>query len=130
MAVPAATVAADFNEALDVHLDLAPEFTFYFILLVNNLAEAIDLIFSKLIHLGIRIYVELAQNLAAQVRANAVNILQGYPGMLVSRYVNSSNSCHATASLSLALFVFRVGADDSDHSVPLHNLALFTAYFR
>jgi hypothetical protein len=130
MAVPVAAVAADFDEALDVHLNLAPEFTLYSVLLVNNLAEAIDLIFSKLAHLGIRIDVELTQNPAAQMRANTVNILQGYPGVLVSWYVNSGNSCHATASLSLALFVLRVGTDDSDHPVPFHHLALVTAYFR
>jgi len=127
--MPAATVTADFNEALDVQLNLAPEFTLYPVLLVNNLAEAIDLIFGKLTHLGIRVYVALGQNLTAQVRANAINILQRYPGVLISWYVHSSNSCHSALSLSLALFMLRVGTDNPDHPVPFHYLALVTAYF-
>jgi hypothetical protein len=65
VAVPASPVAPNLNEALDIHLNLTPEFTFHFVLFVNGFPEAIDLLFSKVAHLGIRTDIGLSQYLPA-----------------------------------------------------------------
>jgi len=70
------TVAPNFNETLDVKVALFSKPTLNLILPVNKLSETVNFLFSKVAHLGVRTDISLGQNLLAQGRTNAINILQ------------------------------------------------------
>jgi len=52
--MPATPIAPDFNEAFDIKSGLSPKLTLNLVLAVNGLSEAVDFLFSKVTHLGIR----------------------------------------------------------------------------
>ena len=52
--MPATPIATNFNEALDIKINLFAQLTFNPVLPVNKLSETINLVFSKITHLGIR----------------------------------------------------------------------------
>src|SRR5690606_34291622 len=73
-AVAQTAIAPDIHQALDVERDLTAKIALDAVLLVDNLAQAIDLIIGQVAHAGIRIDSgPLEQNLA-RVQTNAVNI--------------------------------------------------------
>jgi hypothetical protein len=53
MAVPAAAVATNLNEPLDIEVNLFPQLTFNPILTVDNLTQAVNLVLGKLFGFGI-----------------------------------------------------------------------------
>jgi hypothetical protein len=61
---------------------------------IDNLAQTIDLVFSQVTYLGSGVNLGLRQNLTAQGRAYAIDILQRDPYLLVFRYIYSGNTCH------------------------------------
>jgi hypothetical protein len=75
MAVPAAPIAANLNEALDVEVNFLPQLTLDIMPFVDNLPETIDLVFSQVTYLGIGVNLGLCQNLMAQGRTYAIDIL-------------------------------------------------------
>jgi len=60
MAMPDTTVATNLNETLDIKVNRFPQFTLNLLLLVDNLSETINLVLSKIIHLGISIDTSLS----------------------------------------------------------------------
>jgi hypothetical protein len=75
MPMPAAPIATNLHKALDIEVNLLPQFPLDIILPVNNLPETIDLLFSQVIHLGRGVDVSLGYNLLAQAGTNAIDIL-------------------------------------------------------
>jgi hypothetical protein len=58
--MPDTPITANFNETLDVKVNLFSEITLYLILMVNHLSEVINLFFSEVIHLSTRIDISLS----------------------------------------------------------------------
>jgi hypothetical protein len=75
MPMPDTPIATNLNKALDIEVNLLPQFPFNIMLPVNNLSETIDLLFRQVTHLGIGINPSLGYNLLAQARTNAIDIL-------------------------------------------------------
>jgi len=55
MSVPDTPIAANFNKAFDIKVNLFSEFTLNPVLTVNNLPDTIKLVFGKLIRFNIRV---------------------------------------------------------------------------
>jgi hypothetical protein len=75
MAMPDTPIATNLNETLDIEVNLFSQVTLNYILTVNNLPEAINLVFSEAIRLGISTNTRLSQNPLAQGGTNAIDIL-------------------------------------------------------
>jgi len=60
MAVPDTPIAANFNKAFDIKVNLSSKLPLNLILTVNNLPEAINLYFSKIIGINLRIDTSLS----------------------------------------------------------------------
>jgi|TARA_B100002003_G_scaffold179019_1_gene166954 hypothetical protein len=75
MAVPHTPIAANFDKTFDIKVNLFPEFSLDHTFTVNNLSEAINLIFGKSVRLNLSIDTSLSQNLMTQSGANAIDIL-------------------------------------------------------
>jgi hypothetical protein len=85
MAVPVTPIATNLDKALNVKVNLFSEVTLNPVLSVNYLPQAINLILSEVVQLSFRAYFGLSQDFLAQGRADAVNVLQRYPGLFISR---------------------------------------------
>jgi len=75
MTVSETPIAANFNKALDIEVNLSSKLPLNPILPVNNLPQTINLPFSKRIRLDLRTDISLSQNPLTQSGANAVDIL-------------------------------------------------------
>jgi hypothetical protein len=132
--MPVAPVAANLGKALDVETHFFPELALNPILPVNILSEPVDLVFGEVIRFSLGIDTGMLQNLVTQCGANPVDVLQRYPDLLVSRYVNPGDTRHQTTSFpsrisALPLFMAGLGANHPDHSSPPYYLALFASGF-
>jgi len=65
MAMPESTIAPDFNETLEIKVNLFPELTLNPVLPVNKLPETVNFLFGKFIYLGLRTDVSLSQDFPA-----------------------------------------------------------------
>jgi len=75
MPMPDTPIAANFDEALDIKVNLFSKLALNFILPVNKLSEMISLFFGKATCLNIRADTGLSQNSPAQSRTNPIDIL-------------------------------------------------------
>jgi hypothetical protein len=87
-------VAADFNQATDIALDLTAEVAFDLVIGINNLAQSPNLGVAQVANLGSRIKVRLGDDFGCVVLTDAVNEGQGIKNGLVSREVDACNTCH------------------------------------
>jgi hypothetical protein len=104
--VPEPAVAANLDEALDVEVNLFSELALNAIVFIDNLAEPVELILGEFIYLGLRCYLGLSQNLLAQGGAEAIDILQRDPGLLICGYVYSGNAWHLLPPETPALYLY------------------------
>jgi len=52
--MPDATVATYLDEPLNVEIDLAPQFSFHFVIAIDNLSNPADIPLAKILDFGIR----------------------------------------------------------------------------
>ncbi len=97
-----AAVGLDFDEALDVKRDLLAEVAFDLRALLNDLTDAVELIFVERAHLRDGIDVGLGENLRGARVPDAKDVGEADAYLLVIRYVDSGNTCHGD-SFSVAL---------------------------
>jgi hypothetical protein len=127
LAMADAPIAADLLQALDIHANLAPKVTFHAVTAVDHFAKFGYLRFGQVPHSRVRIDPACCQDLLAGATANAKDVGQSHCNLFVSWQVYARNTSHFPLPvLSLALFVFRVLADDTQHPTPLDDFALFT----
>src|SRR5579875_2565756 len=74
--VSEAAVAADFDQALDVQVNLTPKVAFDLVLALDNLAQADDLVLGEVFHLGLRTDLGLFKDLPRECWPDAVDIAQ------------------------------------------------------
>jgi len=63
--MPAASITTNLDKPLDVEVDLLPELPLHPISLIDELADTVNLLLTKLSHLGIRIDPGAGQYLSA-----------------------------------------------------------------
>jgi hypothetical protein len=127
--VAQASIAADIDQALDVHGHFPAKVPFYMVLPVDGLPQAGDFVFRQIPNPCIRVDVGFGQDLIGPAPSNAVNISQGDFYSLVPRQVHPCYSCQVlsllSSALALSLLVFRVLANHPHTAFALNDLALF-----
>src|SRR5690242_268649 len=133
-------VRLNFNEAADIHLNLLAEIAFDAAFLFDDLADVIDFILGQIANFLGMVDVGLRRDLAGALLPDAVDGGQADPQAFLGRKVDSCYACHVLTSpviknvgsrtkrLTLALLVFRIGANNAHHAAPVDDLA-FVANF-
>jgi DNA polymerase I-like protein with 3'-5' exonuclease and polymerase domains len=72
--VPEAAIASDVHQSLDVHGDFTPQITLNPQLLVDDVTQPLDFIFSEIPNSGIRVNASSLEELLAGVQSNTVDV--------------------------------------------------------
>jgi hypothetical protein len=132
-------IAPDVHQALDIHGDFPAQIAFDPHLLVDDLADAIDLIVGQIAHSRIRADIRPLEKLLARMQPNTEDIGQRRFDSLISREIDSRNSRHVlsplrprkTGLLALPLLVPWIDANHPHHTLAPDDLALLaTASYR
>src|SRR5262249_16561418 len=127
-AMTAATVAADFNQPLDVHRNVLAQIAFDIALALDHLTDVVHFLFSEVLNLLVGIHIGGGEDARGAWVSGAIGVSQRDVHMLITRKINACNTCHKTsfASLSLTLFMLGVLADHTHHTTAMDDLALIT----
>ncbi len=90
-----AAVALNIDEALDVHLDVFAQIALDVTLVLNHLADTVDLFLAQILDLLEGINVRLLQNLERARVTDAEDVCKRDPGLLVAGQIDASNTCHS-----------------------------------
>src|SRR5437763_12617474 len=106
-AVTAATVAANFDQPLDVHRDIFAQVAFDAAFVLDRLTDVVHFLFGEVLNLLVGIHVSCRQDARGAWISDAIDVSQRDVHMLVAWKINACNTCHKTSSapLSLALFM-------------------------
>src|SRR6267143_695910 len=122
LAVAQAAVAAQVHQALDVQAHLAAEVALDLVVLVEALADAVDLVVGQVLGPLGRIDLGQGTDLPRAGVADPVQVRERDLDLLLAGKVDSGKACH---SLSLPLLVARIrGADHAHHALAADHLAL------
>ena len=89
-----ATVAANFNQTLDVQTDFTAQVTLNGVAVLDALTQLCCFFLGQILDASIRIDTGLLQNVVRQLPSNAVDIGQSNLYALFTRKVNTGNTCH------------------------------------
>jgi len=98
-AVTVSAVGADFDEPLDVHRNFFAQIAFHHAFGLDDLADAVDLVFAEILNLLVPVHVRLLQNTGRARIANAVNVSERDRRMFVAWKIDSCNACHIASNL-------------------------------
>ena len=87
-------IAADLDEALDVHGSLAPEVALYLYVVVDVLSELAHVILGQIAYANVGVNAGSCENVRSGLAADTVNVGQADLNSLVSWKVNARNTCH------------------------------------
>jgi len=119
------SVASDIHEALDVHVDFAPQTTLHFVLVLDYAAKLGKVLIRKTTHPSSGIHLRFGQNSVRRGASDAVYVGETDVNPLVPRQVDACNACHGLFPLPLTLLVSGVAtADNADDAMPLDNLTV------
>src|ERR1700751_5367193 len=93
--MPAAAIALNIDEALDVHLGVFAEVALNITLVLDHLADAVYLVFAEILDLLEGINIRLLQDLERARIADAKDVCERDPGLLVAGQIDASNTCHS-----------------------------------
>src|SRR5262249_51162626 len=120
-AVAHPAVGADLHQALDVHGDLLAQVALHVAFLIDDLGDAAGLFFREVLDADARVDPGLAEDLVRAAHPDAVDVGQRDLHPLRAGQIDACDTCH---SLPLPLLVLLVRADDADHALAAHHLAL------
>jgi hypothetical protein len=83
------TVAAYIHQPFDVHGYLSSQIAFHFMLIINNVSDAGDILIRNVIRFQISVYTGLLQYLSRRRSADTKNIGKGYFHSFSAREVNT-----------------------------------------
>ena len=89
-----ATVAADFNQTLDVQADFATQVTFDLHVVLDVVTELGNFVLGKILHAGIGIDLGRGKDFLGNRRTDAEDLGQADFHTLFSGQVNARNTCH------------------------------------
>jgi len=119
-------VATEVHEPLDVHVDLATKVTFDLEVLVDTLADPLDVGLVEVVcTLALRNTRSLA-NVLRVMRTDPVDVLQRNHRVFPTWKVDACDTCHSL--LSLPLLVTGVVTQDTHDTLAAHDLALLTNF--
>ena len=90
-------ITPNIHQSLDVHSDFTPQVTLDPHFLVDDFANAVDLIVSQIPHARVRAHIRAFKELLAGVESNAEDIGQCSLDALVARKIDPCNSRHVTS---------------------------------
>ena len=93
-----AAITLDVDEALDVHRDVLAQVAFDVPFVLDYLADAVDLFFAQILDLLEGVNVCLLQNFAGARLADAEDVSECDPCLLVAGQIDASNTCHSDSS--------------------------------
>jgi hypothetical protein len=121
-----ATIATNFDQALDIQLLFTAEVAFYLEVLGNVFAQRSNFGLSQILDTSIRINFGLSQNCLRASQAYPKEIGQANFDTLIAREVNTFNTSHVL--LTLSLFVLRVFADHEESAIALNDFTFRAAF--
>jgi hypothetical protein len=83
--MPKAAIAPDVHQALDIHGDFTTQISFDPHLLVDNFANAVDLVVRQIPHARIRAHIRALEQLLAGMEPDAKDVWQRRLDSLVAR---------------------------------------------
>src|SRR5271167_366423 len=126
--MPNPAIRLNFNQPANVHLYLLAEIAFHAAFFFNFLAKMVHFVFGQVADLLRVIDARLRGELLRTLLPDAIDRSQSDPKALLRRKVNTCDACHSL-SLTLALLMFRIGADYPHHATPVDHLAFVTNLF-
>ena len=117
------TLATDVHEALDVLGDLLAQVALHPALFLNDLADALRILFGQVADLRHRFDLSRREDLERPSPADSVNVGQADPNLLVLGEVHPCDTRHRRP-LPLPLLVLRVVADHPHDARTAYDLAL------
>src|SRR5205085_294165 len=127
-AVPHAAVGTHLDVPLDIHRDFLAQVAFDGAFLFEDLAHAIDFVFSQIADLLIEVDAGPVEQRTRTAASDAVDISKADLRSLLGRQIHACNTCHDSL-LSLALLMLRIGTDDPHHALAMDHLALVANLF-
>jgi hypothetical protein len=124
--MPNTSVTTEIHESLDIHRNFAAQIALNGELR-NDVAQASDLGLSEILDLRGRLDAGRFTGHHRAIAADAEDVRQRDPNVLVGWDIDARYTCHRVVPLSaLALFVPRVFANHAHHTTAAHDLALST----
>src|SRR5438094_1060445 len=124
------TVGPDLHQALDVERDLAAQLAFDLGFLVEDVAEATDLLVVEVLDAHVGIDVRDRQDAPRRVRADPKDVGERNFDALLAGNVNAGNSCHLPSypCLWLCLGVTQMTRTAPPRLMTLHSAHMFLTY--
>src|SRR5258708_31832340 len=95
-------IRADFDEPLDAHRNFLAQIAFHQSFAFDDLANAVDFVFAKVLDLLHRINVRLIEYASCPRLPDPVDVRQRDKRPFVARKIDACNSCHIFASAAKA----------------------------
>lgn len=126
--MPKPSIRSEIHQTFDIHRSHGAKLSLHHVFVVDELADAVDFGFGKIIGTGTMIDLEFVQDVAGCGSTDTIDIGQSDYDMFMTRQINACNSGQNLPPLSLPLFVAFILTDDSDNSSSADNLT-FDAHF-
>jgi len=92
--MPRPAVTLNVDQTLDVHLDVLAQVALNTALVLDHLANAVDLVLAQILDLLEGVYIRLLQNLERAGIPDAEDVCERNPRLLVAGQIDASNTCH------------------------------------
>src|SRR5690242_9012553 len=89
------TVGLNINQSLDVHASIFAKIAFHGALVLNDLADAVNLVLAQILNLLEWINIRRSQNPKSARVADPENISKADPRLLVAGQIDAGYACHA-----------------------------------
>jgi hypothetical protein len=117
-----ATIAANFNQALNIQLLFTAQVAFHGEVLGDLFAQSSHISFRQILNADVGVDFGFCQNFVRAGKTDTKQVGQPNLDTFVTREVNTFNTCHVL--LPLPLFMLGVFADHKESAAALDNFAL------
>jgi hypothetical protein len=97
--VTQSTIGLDIDKTLDVHADILAEVTFDITLVLDDLTDAVYLVFAEILDLLEWINIRSSQDTQRTRVANPVNVSEPDPRLFIAGQIDTGYTCHANVLL-------------------------------
>ena len=126
--MPKPSIRSEIHQTFDIHRSHGAKLSLHHVFVVDELADAVDFGFGKIIGTGTMIDLEFIQNVAGCGSTDAIDVGQPDHDVFMTRQINACNSGQSFPPLSLPLLVAFILTYDSDNPASADNLT-FDAHF-
>src|SRR5581483_8386500 len=104
-AVAESAIGADFDEPLDVHRNFLAQIAFHQAFAFDDLPNAVDFVFAQVLDLLHGVHASLVKDAGRPRIADSVDIRQPDIRALLTRKIDTCNTCHVAPLLTLPLLM-------------------------